>query len=157
MRPGRHGRRRLRTWLLLAALPGGLLALSAHAGPAHAPPSQAASAQAAPPAAIPAGTRTPAVEIEGLIAALGRSGCSFQRNGSWHDAAEAEKHLRRKYEWLRDRDRIVSAEQFIEDGASRSSMTGRAYQVRCPGQAAQPSARWLRDRLQALRRPPTGR
>ncbi|QSX78131.1 YfeK family protein [Agrilutibacter solisilvae] len=155
MRPGRDGRRRLPTWLLLAALPGGLLALSAHAGPAHAPPSQAASAQAATAAPVPAAAARS--EIEHLIAQLGRSGCSFQRNGSWHDAAEAEKHLRRKYEWLRDHDRIVSAEQFIEDGASRSSMTGRAYQVRCPGQAAQPSARWLRDRLQALRRPPTGR
>ena len=32
-------------------------------------------------------------EISGLMQALERSGCRFQRNGSWHDAAEAKSHL----------------------------------------------------------------
>jgi len=115
------------------------LALPARAGAAGPRPAQATPAAAA------------AQEIGQLIAALGRSGCSFQRNGSWHDAAAAQEHLQRKYEWMRDRGRIASAEQFIEDGASRSSMTGRAYQVRCPGQPVQTSAAWLRARLRDLR------
>jgi hypothetical protein len=97
------------------------------------------------------------VEIEGLVSALGRSGCSFQRNGSWHDAGAAQEHLQRKYEWMRDRDRIASTEQFIADGASRSSMTGRAYQVRCPGQPDRSAAAWLSATLQQQRKAATGR
>ena len=113
------------------------------------------AAQAAPPAAAPASRSTAATEIEGLIAALGKSGCSFQRNGSWHDAAAARDHLRRKYEWMRDHGKVTSAEQFIRDGASQSSMTGRAYQVRCPGQPDRTSAAWLTAQLQAQRQAAT--
>ena len=115
----------------------------------------ALAAQAAPPAAAPAATRTVAAEIEGLIAALGQSGCSFQRNGSWHGAAAARDHLRRKYEYMRDHGKVTSTEQFIRDGASRSSMTGRAYLVRCAGQPDRSSEAWLTARLQAQRQAAT--
>ena len=116
------------------------LALPARAGAAGPRPAQATPAAAA------------AQEIGQLIAALGRSGCSFQRNGSWHDATEASKHLRRKYEWMRDHGKISSAEQFIRDGASRSSMTGREYQVRCYGKGDVSSEAWLTAQLLRQRR-----
>lgn len=109
----------------------------------------ALAVHAAPPAITPA--HVTEAEIEALIAALGRSGCSFQRNGRWHDAAAARDHLRRKYEWMREHDKVASAEQFIRDGASRSSMSGRAYQVRCPGEPDRSAAAWLTARLQAQR------
>jgi hypothetical protein len=83
-----------------------------------------ASAQAAPPP-VSAG------EIDRLIAAMGASGCDFERNGRWYPAKQAEEHLRRKYEWLRRRDLVASAEQFIERAGTQSSMSGRAYRVRC--------------------------
>lgn len=102
------------------------------------------AASAPPPAA--------AREIDQLIAALGSSGCEFQRNGSWYPAAKAQEHLRRKYDWLREHDKIANAEQFIALGGSQSSMTGRAYQVRCPGQPTVPSAQWLRARLLEMRK-----
>lgn len=92
-----------------------------------------------------------AAEIEHLITALGRSGCDFQRNGSWHPARKAEEHLRRKYKWLRDHDKVATAEQFIEGAGTRSSVTGLAYHVRCPGRPAVDSAGWLRDRLREMR------
>jgi hypothetical protein len=92
-----------------------------------------------------------AAEIEHLITALGASGCDFQRNGSWHSARKAEEHLRRKYKWLRDRDKVATAEQFIEGAGTRSSVTGVAYHVRCPGRPAVDSAGWLRDRLREMR------
>lgn len=104
-----------------------------------------ATAAAAPSA-------TAAREIDQLIAALAKSGCEFQRNGRWHDAAQAQAHLRKKYAWLRKRDLADSAEQFIERAGSRSSFSDRAYQVRCPGHSAVPSAVWLRARLEQLRR-----
>lgn len=103
-----------------------------------------APVQAAPPPQV-------SREIEQLIAALGASGCDFQRNGSWYGAAKARAHLRRKYEWLKERDMVASAEQFIERAATQSSMSGRAYQVRCPGKPAVASATWLTTRLQQIR------
>ena len=91
-------------------------------------------------------------EIDQLMTALGTSRCEFQRNGHWHDSAQAQAHLRKKYAWLRKRDMVDNAEQFIELAGSKSSLSGRAYQVRCPGQPVMASAAWLRSRLAELRR-----
>ena len=103
-----------------------------------------ASAWAAPP---PQAER----EIERLIGALGASGCEFQRNGTWYPPSDAQAHLRRKYDYLRKRDLVDTAEQFIERAGTRSSMSNKAYAVRCPGKAAVPSAQWLGARLSELR------
>ncbi|WNH48825.1 MULTISPECIES: DUF5329 domain-containing protein [Stenotrophomonas] len=90
-------------------------------------------------------------EIESLIGALDGSTCRFQRNGSWHDAAEARAHLQRKYDYLLKKDKVDTAEQFIERAASRSSMSGKPYRIACPGQPEQTAASWFGARLQALR------
>ena len=103
------------------------------------------------PAAFAAPPPRAAAEIEHLITALGRSGCDFQRNGSWYPSRKAEEHLRRKYEWLRERDKVATAEHFIEGAGTRSSVSGLAYRVRCPGQPVVDSADWLRGRLRELR------
>lgn len=92
-----------------------------------------------------------AKEIDGLIGALGRSGCEFERNGSWYVAGKAQAHLRRKYEWLRKRDAVDTAEQFIDRAASRSSISGKPYRVRCAGKPEVDSATWFRDVLRRLR------
>ncbi|WP_315388388.1 YfeK family protein [uncultured Stenotrophomonas sp.] len=90
-------------------------------------------------------------EIASLIGALDGSTCRFQRNGSWHDAAEAREHLQRKYDYLLKKDKVDTAEQFIERAASRSSMSGKPYRIACPGQPEQSAASWFGARLQALR------
>lgn len=90
-------------------------------------------------------------EIQGLMDALSTSSCEFQRNGTWHGRDEARKHLQRKYDYLLKKDLVDSAEQFIERAASKSSISGRAYQVRCPGQPAQPAATWFKAKLDASR------
>ncbi|CAN7251579.1 DUF5329 domain-containing protein [Pseudoxanthomonas sp. LjRoot143] len=90
-------------------------------------------------------------EIQGLMDALSTSSCEFQRNGTWHGREEARKHLQRKYDYLLKKNLVDTAEQFIERAASKSSMSGRAYQVRCPGQPAQPAATWFAAKLDALR------
>jgi len=105
-----------------------------------------ASALAGPTAAA-----DPQAEIDALIAALAGSGCEFQRNGSWHGAARAKAHLQRKYDWLRRRGLADTPELFIERAASRSSTSGRAYRVRCPGQPETSSAEWFDARLKRLR------
>ena len=41
-----------------------------------------------------------------------------------------------KYEWLAARDQINTAEDFIEKAATRSSLSGQPYEVRCGGGAS---------------------
>ncbi|MEG0183283.1 MAG: YfeK family protein [Stenotrophomonas sp.] len=105
----------------------------------------------APGVALAAPSDTARREIAGLIGALDGSSCRFQRNGSWHDAAEARAHLQRKYDYLLKKDKVDTAEQFIERAASQSSMSGKPYRIACPGQPEQTAAVWFGTRLKALR------
>lgn len=106
---------------------------------------QSAFAQADP---LPAAART---EITALLGVLANSDCEFYRNGSWYAGPKAASHLQRKLDYLERKELVTSASSFIALGASKSSMSGETYQVRCPGQAAVPSADWLNLRLQQLR------
>ena len=90
-------------------------------------------------------------EIALLFAQLEQSGCRFNRNGTWHNALEAREHLDRKYRYLADRGLADTAEAFIDAGASRSSTSGRPYQVQCAGTAVQDSGPWFRQELSRLR------
>jgi uncharacterized Fe-S cluster-containing radical SAM superfamily protein len=49
-----------------------------------------------------------------------------------HQSEEAAAHIRKKYEYFRNKIKIT--EQFIEYSASRSTMIGQCYTVRCSGQ-----------------------
>ena len=90
-------------------------------------------------------------EIDALLGRLQASGCSFNRNGSWHDAAEARTHLLRKLAYLEDRDLVQTSEQFIHRAATGSSMSGKPYLVRCGSAAPVESRVWLTNELKALR------
>lgn len=93
----------------------------------------------------------PAVEINELLAAVGRSDCSFIRNGRAYSGAQAREHLDQKYRYVRDRRAITSAEEFVELVGSGSSVTGKPYEVQCPGAQREPSAQWLRRLLSGSR------
>ena len=86
-------------------------------------------------------------EIEHLFDFLSGSGCEFQRNGSWYAAPKAAEHIRTKYDYLIKRELIDSAEEFIELAASKSSMSGKDYQVKCADQATITSAKWFTQEL----------
>lgn len=90
-------------------------------------------------------------EIDALLGKLQRSGCQFNRNGTWYSGTEAKEHLLRKVDYLERGGAIGSAEKFIELAASRSSTTGRAYFVKCGGEAQVESAQWLLKQLSAVR------
>jgi len=94
----------------------------------------------------------PQVEVEYLLNAIARSGCEFNRNGTWFDSQTASAHLRDKYHGLVALGRFVSALQFIEDAATKSSVTGRPYLIRCAGQEPVPTNQWLREALERYRR-----
>jgi hypothetical protein len=105
-------------------------------------------------ASLPAAAATaapPEAEIEALLDFVESSGCDFVRNGSAHGAVEGRRHLERKLAYLRERGKADTAEDFIEQAATQSSTTGRAYAVHCPGRAEQPSGAWLREELLRLR------
>ncbi len=80
-----------------------------------------------------------------LLKAVEESGLVFLRNGSEHDATKAASHLSDK--WESAGDRVTTAEQFIEEIASRSSTTGRTYEMRLEDGSLVPAADWLRARL----------
>ena len=90
-------------------------------------------------------------EIEHLFDFLSGSGCEFQRNGSWYAAPKAAEHIRTKYEYLIKRDLINSAEEFIELAATKSSMSGKDYQVKCVDQSTITSATWFTQELARYR------
>lgn len=83
---------------------------------------------------------------EALLTELGKQqNLTFIRNGSEYSAADAESHLRLKLS--KTQKRLKTAEQFIDNVASKSSITGEEYQVR-DGQGKVTSANnYLHDLL----------
>jgi hypothetical protein len=104
------------------------------------------AAHAAPAASVQ-------IEVNFLLGYVEGSRCEFQRNGSWYTAPQAQAHLRDKFNYLAARNLIDSTEQFIEKAATESSLTGRAYMVRCDGGPAIPSRQWLSEELLRMRLP----
>jgi len=96
---------------------------------------------------------TPATkrEVTQLLDFVAQSDCQFNRNGTWYDAKKARVHLQEKYDYLDHRGKIPNAEAFIELAATQSSMSGKAYQVRCGNGPVLPSASWLSNELKRLR------
>jgi hypothetical protein len=90
-------------------------------------------------------------EVDALLVRLQSSGCEFNRNGSWHSSTAARVHLAKKLNYLEGKGLVATAEQFIELGASASSMSGKPYLVRCASKAPVESTRWLTAELQQLR------
>lgn len=105
---------------------------------------QFSAAHALPPPNVQA-------EIEYLLQSIETSGCEFYRNGTWYSGSRARAHLRGKYDYLVARRQIVSAEDFIDKGATKSSLSAEAYRVRCGNGAEMEAARWLREALARYR------
>ena len=87
-------------------------------------------------------------EIRALIQAVAESGCEFNRNGSLHSAEAAAEHLELKYS--RGKRYANSAEAFIDRLASKSSWSGKPYQMICDGEV-HPAGDWLTATLATIR------
>jgi len=90
-------------------------------------------------------------EVTHLFAYIENSGCQFYRNGSWYDGHRARAHLELKYHYLCRKGVVSCAEDMIERAGSRSSMSGKAYQIKCGDSVPVPSGEWLREELQRFR------
>jgi hypothetical protein len=87
-------------------------------------------------------------EINHLLEYVQASDCTFVRNGKAHNGMDAHDHLKRKYNYLKSR--IASSESFIKNIVTGSSISGRAYSVRCGDQEV-PSAEWFTSELKRFR------
>ena len=94
---------------------------------------------------------TTQAEVAHLMAAVEKSQCKFNRNGSWHDARAARSHLQKKFAYMDKRDLAPTTEKFIELGASTSSSSGKPYQMQCSGGKPVTSATWLNEELTKYR------
>lgn len=79
-----------------------------------------------------------------LIDQMQSSSCTFIRNGKEHTGQEAADHLRRKWDYAKDD--VTSTQVFIDEVASKSWFTGKAYQVVCAENSSS-SADWLTQQL----------
>ncbi len=93
-------------------------------------------------------TTTSEIEIQHLLDFISQSDCVFIRNNSEYPAKEAREHLQTKYDYAKRW--VDSAEQFIERIASKSSISGKPYEVRCRGQLFY-SGVWLQQELARYR------
>lgn len=103
-------------------------------------------------AMVPAFARS-AVEqdkIDYLIAAIANlHDARFIRNGNEYDARRAVDHLRLKLRYAGDR--VVTAEDFIADCATGSSISGEPYRIKFPDGHIIAVAMFLRGKLAVYR------
>lgn len=88
-------------------------------------------------------------EVEHLINFLATSDCRMVRNGKSHEGKEGAKHVRRKYAHFRND--ISNTEDFIRYSATKSTLSGKYYEVHCPGKEPERSQDWLLEELNAYR------
>lgn len=88
-------------------------------------------------------------EVAHLIDFVQSSPCTINRNGTTHQGEEAAAHIQKKYDYFRNK--ITTTEQFIEYSASKSTMSGKYYTVRCSGQEPIRAQDWLLQELEAYR------
>jgi hypothetical protein len=91
------------------------------------------------------------LEVMHLLKFVQESDCQFNRNNTWHSGKDARQHLETKYDYLAKRAAVEKAEDFIEKGASESSLSGKPYQIRCADGKTIPSAQWLSEELRRFR------
>ena len=87
-------------------------------------------------------------EIASLLHFIEQSECTFIRNGKQYDTLEARQHIEKKYTFFKER--ITTAEDFIQYSAARSSITGKPYRVLCNG-VSMNSSDWLNAELDKMR------
>ena len=87
-------------------------------------------------------------KIEYLIERVRTSPYAFIRNGSEYTASQAAKHLGEKYRVRKEK--IKTAEQFIQDVASRSSVSGQPYMIKLVDGTSYPTEEIFTNELDVL-------
>ena len=106
----------------------------------------------ASPVEAPGGAPTALTESEKIERLLdlvaGMEGATFIRNGTEHTAKEAADHLRSK--WKAAGSRIQTARDFVEQIATKSSMSGKPYEIRGADGTVVPAGEFFATQLAQL-------
>ena len=94
-------------------------------------------------------TDTQLAEVNHLINYVKNSNCVLNRNGTEHLAENSAEHIKRKYNYFKNK--IKSTEDFIKYSATKSTMSGEYYTVVCPGQEELKTRNWLLNELELFR------
>jgi hypothetical protein len=89
------------------------------------------------------------LEIGHLLNFVKTSPCKISRNGELHKGNEAVSHIKRKYDHFKSD--IKTAEQFIKYAATKSTLSGRHYMVKCGGNNPFKTKEWLLKELRNYR------
>jgi hypothetical protein len=89
-------------------------------------------------------------EINHLLNYVKTTKCTYIRNGDSYKGPKALSHIQRKYDYFIDD--IKSSEDFIRLSATKSTMSGKRYHIKCPNQPEVESAKWLLDELSHYRK-----
>lgn len=107
------------------------------------------ASQNAPMAPRPVPPLSEQVKIQSLIASIEQlKGAVFIRNGTEYDAHKAADHLRLKLKYAGKR--VQTADQFISNLATGSSMTGKPYKIRFADGRTVESALYFREQLRRI-------
>ena len=77
-----------------------------------------------------------------------RTDVAFVRNGTAYTSRDAADFLRKKMDYMGDR--VSTAQQFVDQIASRSSTSGEPYMIRHPDGRMEHSAKFLGDELKRM-------
>ena len=89
-------------------------------------------------------------EVMYLLDFVRNSNCSIHRNGSKYSGKDAAKHIKKKYDYFIDD--IKTTEDFIRYSATKSTMSGKLYEVICPDQNTMHTKIWLLRELKSYRK-----
>ena len=94
-------------------------------------------------------TKTDA-EIIFIIDHVKNSSFIFIRNGKEHSAEDAYRHMMKKYKYFKDK--INSAEAFIELTLTKSTITGKKYKIKLSGSKILLSQDYFLEKLKLFSR-----
>ncbi|WP_415408036.1 DUF5329 family protein [Sulfurovum sp. CS9] len=89
-------------------------------------------------------------EIAHLLEYVKTTECKYIRNGTFHSGPEAVSHIKKKYDYFKND--ISSAEDFIRLSATKSTMSGSKYYIKCAGSLKVESGQWLLEELDRYRK-----
>lgn len=90
------------------------------------------------------------LEIEYLLNFVKNSSCEINRNGKNHEGNKAVSHIKKKYDYFKDD--IKTTEQFVELSATKSTMSGKYYMVKCGDSKPFRTKEWLLKELKNYRK-----
>lgn len=89
------------------------------------------------------------MEISHLLSFVKNSSCKINRNGKIYEGSDAASHIQKKYDYFKND--IETTEQFIELSATKSTLSGKYYTVKCGDTEPIKTREWLLIELSSYR------